>query len=199
MYPAFHATHVQHFTICKNAFQTDTPDLCVFQLVTEATHMYNMIVPEIMTFKPRVFVEFEYPRDDVVGQFFVQDGIVKAICEGFRPMRPIARGGQQPVEEPAFALPAGCPKHDDVIVPVFRCPFSGDSTPPPDQGTAAPLAGAPPQELRDDAPLLSSDSENEHTRPPPPVGATEAAPEPAADRTGQDNCVRGSRPPCSRT
>jgi hypothetical protein len=57
---------VQHFTICKNAFQTDTPDLCVFQLVTEATHMYNVIVPEIMTNKPRVFVEFAYPRDDVV-------------------------------------------------------------------------------------------------------------------------------------
>ena len=45
-----------------------------------------------------------YSRDDVHGALKLQSSIVDSIRSGFRPSTPLARGGQTPMEEPAFTL-----------------------------------------------------------------------------------------------
>ena len=45
-----------------------------------------------------------YSRDDVHGALKLQGALVEAIRGGFRPSTPLARGGQSPMEEPAFTL-----------------------------------------------------------------------------------------------
>ena len=46
-----------------------------------------------------------YSRDDVVEAVWLQRQIAQEIRRGWRPLRPLQRGGQKPVAEPAFVLP----------------------------------------------------------------------------------------------
>eukprot|EP00435_Cladocopium_sp_Y103_P021781 s223_g5.t1 len=45
-----------------------------------------------------------YSRDDVHGALKLQASIVEAVQSGWRPVTPLARGGQQPLVEPTFTL-----------------------------------------------------------------------------------------------
>eukprot|EP00435_Cladocopium_sp_Y103_P000244 s2560_g1.t1 len=45
-----------------------------------------------------------YSRDDVHGALQLQSDIVDAVQKGWRPVTPLARGGQQPLTEPVFSL-----------------------------------------------------------------------------------------------
>eukprot|EP00435_Cladocopium_sp_Y103_P013401 s3009_g3.t1 len=45
-----------------------------------------------------------YSRDDVHGALKLQSAVVAAVQKGWRPVTPLARGGQQPLSEPEFQL-----------------------------------------------------------------------------------------------
>ena len=45
-----------------------------------------------------------YSRDDVVGSLRLQQQLIDKICGGWRPCTPLARGGQQPIQDPVFQL-----------------------------------------------------------------------------------------------
>lgn len=46
-----------------------------------------------------------YSRDDTVDALWLQQEISKATRDGWRPVRPMQRGGQTPISEPSFELP----------------------------------------------------------------------------------------------
>jgi len=46
-----------------------------------------------------------YSRDDTVDALWLQQEVSKATREGWRPVRPMQRGGQTPLAEPSFELP----------------------------------------------------------------------------------------------
>ena len=48
-----------------------------------------------------------YSRDDTIEALWVQSELASAIRRGWRPPRPMARGGQRPTVEPAFQVPQG--------------------------------------------------------------------------------------------
>ena len=50
-----------------------------------------------------------YSRDDTIEALWVQSELTAAIRRGWRPPRPMARGGQHPTVEPAFQVPQGSP------------------------------------------------------------------------------------------
>ena len=50
-----------------------------------------------------------YSRDDTIEFLWVQSELTSAIRRGWRPPRPMARGGQHPTVEPAFQVPQGSP------------------------------------------------------------------------------------------
>ena len=50
-----------------------------------------------------------YGRDDTVDSLWVQSSIAHEVSQGWRPSRPIARGGQAPTLEPPFSTPLGPP------------------------------------------------------------------------------------------
>ena len=47
-----------------------------------------------------------YSRDDTVDAIWLQQQICNQVRSGWRPVRPIQRGGQQPVPEPSFQVPS---------------------------------------------------------------------------------------------
>ena len=56
-----------------------------------------------------------YSRDDTVDALWLQRQISLETRQGWRPMRPLQRGGQQPAPEPAFSLPfASLPDEFDI-------------------------------------------------------------------------------------
>ena len=46
-----------------------------------------------------------YGRDDTIDSLWVQATVAQKVAEGWRPSRPIARGGQAPTTEPPFWVP----------------------------------------------------------------------------------------------
>ena len=46
-----------------------------------------------------------YGRDDTIDSLWVQTTVAQKVAEGWRPSRPIARGGQAPTTEPPFSVP----------------------------------------------------------------------------------------------
>ena len=46
-----------------------------------------------------------YGRDDTIDGLWVQATVAQRVAEGWRPSRPIARGGQAPTTEPPFSVP----------------------------------------------------------------------------------------------
>ena len=45
-----------------------------------------------------------YSRDDILGSIRVQTALISQIVQGWRPVTPLARGGQKPLVEPQFSL-----------------------------------------------------------------------------------------------
>ena len=50
-----------------------------------------------------------YSRDDTIEALWVQSELASAIRRGWRPPRPMARGGQHPTVEPVFQVPQESP------------------------------------------------------------------------------------------
>ena len=48
-----------------------------------------------------------YGRDDTIDSLWVQASVTRKVSTGWRPTRPIARGGQAPTVEPSFQVPPG--------------------------------------------------------------------------------------------
>ena len=115
-----------------------------------------------------------YSRDDVHGAIKLQQAIIKAIHDGWRPVTPLARGGQIPLVEPEFALERynkTAPEHSWGFLQ-----FHGQMFELPEQGPSLPAADIDEvvaSSSSDSGDSDSSSSASEPQRPAPAAKSTE--------------------------
>ena len=115
-----------------------------------------------------------YSRDDVHGAIKLQQAIIKAIHDGWRPVTPLARGGQIPLVEPEFALERynkTAPEHSWGFLQ-----FHGQTFELPQQGPSLPAADIDEvvaSSSSDSGDSDSSSSASEPQRPAPAAKSTE--------------------------
>ncbi|CAE7838510.1 unnamed protein product [Symbiodinium sp. CCMP2592] len=117
-----------------------------------------------------------YGRDDTLGALALQSEITQACALGWRPSRPIARGGQHPTVEPPFSVSSASPPESFQLSALgldtqLAAAETADHQPlpteaQPEQGTDA-ACSLPPTIPADDIEALLVESLEE--QPPPPT------------------------------
>ena len=105
-----------------------------------------------------------YSRDDVRGSLELQKAVIHAVQQGFKPVTPLSRGGQAPIEEPDFQLPCFNKQAQDVDWKFFQ--FQSKPAMPPE--VPLPEIIADDGESSDSASSGTSDSSEDVAKMPPP-------------------------------
>ena len=104
-----------------------------------------------------------YSRDDVHGSLELQKAVLHAVQQGFKPVTPLSRGGQAPIEEPDFQLQCFNKQAQDVDWKFFQ--FQSKPAMPPE--VPLPEIIADDGESSDSASSGTSDSSEDVAKMPP--------------------------------